>query len=227
MIRGKANQSTSVNRVSEGADQYLKMLRDGTMTQAGWFQALALEGRVFVANIGSVTTPITFGATATIDITKPAAWITVPSSVAILPIYIAAYMEVYGTSAQFEINAVIGTGGSRTSGGTAVTPANYRADNPIASACSAFAGNSTPVFVGSTTNLNEFWRDGAQFTITKTAGSATAAAGDQYKYVWTLKDAVVAPVGVGACQLAVNQGSQAGQGFITIVYAELPVSAAN
>jgi len=223
IIKGTARQDNSVQRVSEGAEVYLRMLREGSISIADFILVCTLEGYGFGANFGTVTTPITPGATANIDVTKPFAWVSCPATHLIIPTEVSVYMEAYGTNAQFQVNAQIGTGGSRTSGGTAVTPANLRSDRPRASVCTAYTGNATPVFVGSTTNVHEFWRDGCQFAITKTTASATAAALDPEKFGWELKNGMAPVIGYGASQIAVHQGSQAGTGFVILKWVELPL----
>ena len=189
------------------------------------FQA-ALDGRLFVASAGALTTPVTFAATATIDVTKPVIWGSVPSGTTIIPVAIVLYMEAFGINAQCEFEAKVGTGGSRTSGGTLVTATNMRSDAPNTSQVTWYQGDATPVFVGSTTNVSRFWRDGEQFAITKTTASATASASDPHKFVWKLLDSYTAPVAVGASQIAVHQGSNAGTGFCDVYYVELPTVSA-
>jgi hypothetical protein len=209
---------------ADGPTLYQQGTRDGAVFSADWLIARMMEGRVFCASAGTVTTPITWDATATIDVTKPILWVSVPATVAVIPLEITLYMEAFGTNAQFECNAQVGTGGSRTSGGTALTPTNLRSDKPVTSSCTVYGGDSSPVFVGSTTNVSEFWRDGQQFAITKTTASATAAASDPNKFVWRLKDSGYGPIGAGASQIAVHQGSQAGTGFCKMVWVEVPVT---
>lgn len=88
----------------------------------------------------------------------------------------------------------------------------------------AYSGDSSLVIVGSTTAKHEFWRDGQQFAITKTTASATAAVSDPVKFVYRLTDDNAPVIGNGACQLAIGQGSQAGQGFVIVRYIEFPAS---
>ena len=76
-----------------------------------------------------------------------------------------------------------------------------------------------------TTNVSEFWRDGQQFCVTKTTANATATASDPFTFTWRLIDSLTAPVCVGASQLMICQGSQAGTGFIEFIYAEYPSTA--
>ena len=120
-----------------------------------------------------------------------------------------------------EIEAITGTGGV-SAGGTAMTITNMRTDAPFTSACTA----TSDITGGTacTTNVNAFWRDGAQFAITKTAGSATVSVNDTNNFVWRYTDGLYAPVVVGAAQLMVTQGSQAGTGFGKIIFIEIPSS---
>ena len=128
-------------------------------------------------------------------------------------------MEAFGTTAQFEVMAAVGTGGA-SAGATACTITNLRTDAPNTSTCTAGSDLTGGTYM--TTNVSEFWRDGQQFAITKSAGSATAAASDPVKFEWKLSDAMTAPVMVGASQLAIVIGSQAGTGFCIVTWAEYP-----
>ena len=215
----------------QGADRAyaaVRALRDGSISVADFLLICALEGRTHIANVGSVTTPITFGA-GTIDITEPDFDLSVPADTLVIPVEINVYMEAFGTSAQFECMAAVGRGGVIASTGTAlIAPAglvNQRLDAPYASKCSAKYAADAASATYMTDNVYEFWRDGAQFAITKTAGSATVAATDPNKFSWRLTDSMVPPIMYsksGICRLNVFAASQAGTGFMTIKYAELP-----
>jgi len=196
-------------------------MRDGTLFTQEWCQSMVLEGRVFCAQAGLLSTAITWTATATNDQTKPAMFLAVPSGTTVIPLYIAVYMEAFGLTAQSECEALTGTG-AVSAGGTAMAITNMRSDAPITSLCTAtsdITGGTAP-----TANISAFWRDGEQFTITKSAGSATAAVSDPHNFTWKRSDTIVAPVIKGAGQLLVTQGSQAGTGFGKIIFIELPTS---
>lgn len=205
----------------------IRLNRRGEIVTSEFVLQAALDGRLYCASAGALTTPVTFGATATIDVTKPVLWGSVPSGTTIIPVAIVLYMEAFGTNAQFECDARIGTGGSRTSGGTLVTATNMRSDAPNTSQVTWYQGDASPVFVGVTTNISRFWRDGQQFAITKATASATATVSDPNRFVWKLMDSYSAPVGIGASQIAVEQGSQAGTGFCDLYYIELPTVSAS
>ncbi len=133
-------------------------------------------------------------------------------------------MEAFGSNAQFECNAVIGTGGSYTSGMTAITPVCTRSDIGTGSSCTVYAGGNSTVTVGSTAHLDVFWRDGQQFAITKTTASATASVSDPCNFVWRALDSGEVHVAGPNSQLAIHQGSQAGTGFVKLVYVEIDSS---
>jgi len=226
IIKAKAQQTTSVSRVSEGNDVYIRALRDGSLSTAGLFQALAIEGRMFQATVGTLTGPSTFASTA-IDGTEPDLIVEVPAGTTILPVSLQIYMEAYGTNAIFECLASYGTGGSKgaATGGTAVTPVNLRSDGPYGSACTVYStiNDATATYV--TGNIVEFWRDGAQVAITKATAVNNIANADFVKFEWSVAKYGFQPVLVGASQLFVNAMSQAGTGFMKLVYAELPSAA--
>lgn len=221
MLEAKARQTSAISGVSEGADVYVRALRDGTLLSADWIMAQTIRGRLMCAQAGLLTTAITWTAVATNDQTKPAVFIDVPLGTTILPIEISLYMEAYGTNAQFECEAITGTGGV-AAGGTAVVITNMRSDAPYNSNCTATSNNTGAT--ACTTNVNAFWRDGQQFAITKTTAKADSSIYDPNKFAWRYKDGLYCPIVVGAGQLMVTQGSQAGTGFCKIIFIEVPTS---
>src|SRR3990167_2155267 len=66
-------------------DSYIspRATRDGTLGSLSYFDLLAQEGRVFCANNGSATTPLTF---LIVGANRPDAWLRVPAGSTCLPI---------------------------------------------------------------------------------------------------------------------------------------------
>jgi hypothetical protein len=220
LFKAKARQTTSVERVSEGADVYLRALRDGSLATADFVAAMSLEGRIFNVSGGVLTTPITITAGA-MTATTPDAAITVPTGITILPLEILLQVEAVGTDAIFECMAAIGAGGSITTAGTAMTPTNMRTDKPYSSACVASVAAITAVVP--TVNYTEFWRDGVPKWITKTPNSATVSVLDApYQWAWTYVKFGYFPVIVGPAHLLTYSSTQAGTGFWKIKWIELP-----
>ncbi len=202
-------------------DQYSKAqgTRDGAIWTADWVLARCAEGRVYIANAGSVTSPITFGA-GDITETEMDLFISVPSGTTIGILEVALVMEAFGTSALFEAMAKTGTGGT-VGAGTSVTPRNLRSDAPFTSNCTITAAATTTSGVALTGP--EFFRAG--YKVAVDAATAGASGGTlQKKFVWNHKDAGYIPIVVGATGTgcAVYAASQAGTGFITVTYVEVP-----
>lgn len=220
-IRGKVQTGYSgvTRQGSDGGIMDLRCARDGVLFTAPWLLAQAMEGRMYSASAGSLTTAITWTGTAACDMTKAAVMIDVPSGTTIIPVSIQLQMEAYGTNAIFECAAHCGSGGV-SAGGTAVTVTNLRSDAPDTTECTVTSDLTGGTAL--TTNICEFWRDGLQVAITKATAVNNIANKDDFKFVWTLAESSAFPIVIGAGQLFVTQGSQAGTGFAKIVWVEIP-----
>ncbi len=219
---------TGVSSVTrpDGDDSFraLRTQRDGALFTSDWVTGLALEGRVFQANAGSVTPPVTFGA-GDIDTTEPDLDISVPAGTLVIPLSITVHMEAFGTTAIFEGMASAGTGGAQGTA-TAITTTNLRADAPNSSNVTAVAAsNADATYM--TTNISEFWRFGAQKVATTGTGDDDSNRLGE-TFVWTAAGSGVWPILYSASttsRLNVFAASQAGTGFILCTYAELPAAA--
>lgn len=222
-IRYQAGTSTAIRATADRTVMDARGTRDGAFYTADWLRAMMLEGRVFVANAGTATAELTFGAGA-IDTTEPDFFMSVPLGTTVIPIEIRIYMEAFGTSAQFECMAACGTGGAEGTDTNLVAGTdlcNLRSDAPYNSGVTC-GHSSAADATYMTANVCEFWRNGQQYAVTKSGGSATASASDPNLFIWRLKDSDVAPVLIGASQMMVFGASQAGTGFITVTFVEIP-----
>mgnify|MGYP001562518375 CR=1 FL=1 len=80
---------------------------------------------------------------------QPALFGIVPADKAIIPVSLWFYVEAFGSNAQAELNAVIGTGGSYTSGMTSRTAVCTRSDITGGSGVTWYQGDNSTVVVGS------------------------------------------------------------------------------
>ena len=213
---------TQITPDAAGADdiyQKLQGSRDGALWTADWVLARCDEGRVFCANAGTVSTPITFGA-GIIDEDEYDLHIAVPSGTIIGILEVTAVLEVVGTSALMEVMAKTGTG-STAGAGTTITPRNLRSDAPFTSNCTIIAAATASSGVEITGA--EFFRDCLGKTVTVATAGASGGTLPR-KFTWNHKAAGYIPIVVGATGAAcgVFCGSQAGQGFITVIYVEIP-----
>ncbi len=219
VIKGNARQTTSVGRVDEGAEVYLRMLRDGTIGITNLIALWSLEGRVFTSSLGAATTPVTFGVT-TLDTTEFDLHVAIPASVVIIPLEFTVNFDLIGATGQVvELALQYGTG-SITGAGTADIPPSSNATSGLASACTvtwaAVAGTAL------TTVVNEFWHDGIQRGSDATTSTTLRS---QTKFSYLAKQTGILQV-IGPSQQLVGWASAlSGVGFARFVYAELPVSA--
>jgi hypothetical protein len=188
---------------------------DGSGIVVPWVTALALEGRVFQANIGSASTPVSFAKTA-YDSDQPQLVVDVPSGTSILPLKIELHLED-SAGTDNEIMATVSTTivGAGTS--TAVTQKNQRSDSPITSGCSVYSlytGNGTDPTVHT-----EIWRSGYAF--------ADSTTNPRPVFTYDVEEHPrVVIVGAGALVIYIVGTTTAPAGYLKVVWAELPSATA-
>lgn len=174
------------------------------------------EGRVFVANVGTATTPTDFAKTA-YDADQPQLVVDVPVGTTIVPLIIKGVFETEAGTLTEMIASVSQTlCGAGTS--TAVTPVNARVQvsgTAPTSACSVYSlytGNCTAPSGG-----YEFARFSAPFTLSD---------GDQlndYRMQWKAADEGWGPQLEGGSSLVIHiDGTTTGPtGYLTVVWWEM------
>ena len=214
-------ETSSVTRLTDD-DQWMNLrgTRDGAMISADWLTAMAMEGRCYGINTGVDTSPDTF--TAAYTAAKPDILVTVPSGTTIIPVFIQINMEDTGSAAIMDWVAVASSVYDADVTDTDLTIYNMRMDAPNSSLCSAgavvSAGGTTPL----TGNFIEFWRGTAGFAADAFNGNTTPTSELITRTAWNVKDSLVPPVIVGEGSLNVYASCQAGLGFITCVWVEVP-----
>ena len=180
-----AAERGSVTRVAEGAALQARGTRDGALFVADWYEAHALEGRIFSATFGAVTTPLTFLITLA---NRPDMWIRCPDGTMILPLVETVTLEAFaGTDTEIDIRDAQNDIGNGTSSAATVGPLNNRTDAPIASVCTArqlATGDTT-----AETNPKSLWRG--------TINTASAAGNDNAAMKTLTRAMMGYPVGVG------------------------------
>lgn len=181
--------------------------RDGIAYGMDWIISKALEGKLFTAQVGSLTTPTTFRAA--IDLDQPELVIDVPSGTTIIPVHVAVYLEdAAGTDNEILAAANPALCGAGTS--TAGTILAKRLNGSFASACKfyyTYSGNCT-----APANYDEFFRDGNAFV---------QAAAVKNKFEWT--PALSPPpviVGPGSLVLWIDGTTTAPAGYAKVSWVE-------
>jgi len=218
-VEGLIKQTTAVDRLKEGADQYLRLLRDGTLSMVDWIAALSLEGRVFTCNAGVATTAIAFGDEG-LDTDEFDLFVSVPSSVVIIPLELNIHFETTGTALLVECVMQVGTGGAANATSTATVTRSSNPNTGLTSACTSVcaANTSGTAFTG---DVKEIWRASDQISIDI---DTIAQIRIPYNYRWKAMTSGVLDVVGPSYGLAVWASSKTGTGMISLKYIELPAS---
>lgn len=221
-IRLLAAQTSAVTRGSEGQYVSARGLRDGALVSADWVQALIMEGKGYIVNNGVLTTPITFNAT--IAAAEQDLFLHVPDNTCVIPIYISVQFEDTGTAQVLDVLAIASSTGDSAVTGTALTKYNLRTDAPATSACTAtgvVTSNGSTTYAG---NFYEFWRPYAGFGEDAFNGSTGFVNSAIQGAEWSITKSAVMPIVADGGSISVYAAAQAGTGFITLAWIELPSS---
>jgi hypothetical protein len=175
-----------------------------------------LEGRVYTANIGTLTGPASFAET-TINYLRPACALRVPSGITIIPLMVQVCWEATGAVLmEGSIRTLSDDIGAGTS--TAITPLNNNtAFTSTASGIivdSLYSGNAAGA--GITANSNEVFRFGNATDLDATA------VGDMAQMLWTplgRKGVPCVVKGTGTLAIQCANGTSS-TGFMVVSWAE-------
>jgi len=204
-IVGRSSERESV---SQGVVRSLVGTPDGALHTADYVLGKALEGRLFHAAVGSLTTPTTFRVGADAD--QPEAVIDVPTGTTIVPVSIQAYLEdAAGTDNEIVAQAnpaVVGAGTSTTG-----TIYSARLNSGESSRCTfryTYSGNGT-----APSSYIEFYRDGNAF--------ANEADTRGLKFAWSIQQAApVVLVGPAALVIYIDGTGTAPAGYLQLAFME-------
>ena len=193
---------------SDGNWMAARALRDGTLSVADFALVASMEGRVFAANMGVVTSPVTTAATTAITNTIAHAWIRVPDGTVAFPLYASLVIESSAATTQIEgsiltCNNDIGTSGAAA----AVGPVALNQQAGVTSSC--FARQLATASTAPTTPIE------------LTRFSAAASAVNQ-RFEWNAQETLSFPVVRGAGTWAIYLGGNAVVYYDQMVWAEDP-----
>lgn len=152
VIQIKGQQDSGVSRVSEGEDVEVRGTRDGALFTQDWRQAMVVEGRGFMFNVGAFSTPITGGGTGSTkpDDDSPDFYIHIPSGTSIMPIRVGVAVGAPTITADDnEVDILLGVDqdashqADATAAGTAEVLYNMNTLHSRSSNCVAYSKNST------------------------------------------------------------------------------------
>lgn len=215
-------RQNSYGNWSEGQDRRLRINRRAEAVVMPAWQQYVFDGRMFVANGGIGSTVITFAGA--YDADAPDFYLYVPNGTTIIPVRIEVIYEAVGTESTMEIIALASDTGDSSATGTSRTIYNMRLDQPRNSACTCtVAIDAAGITDPNANNYFEFWKYQRPLTDTVATGENDR---NPLVFEWSAITDGPAPVIAGhatrGSALAVYAASQAGTGFITVEWIELP-----
>lgn len=116
-------------------DKYFRVNRDGSLYTVDYFESLAEQGRVFASDHGTLTTPLTFLALASL---RPDAVLRNPAASGVFakPMRIKVVLEAAaGTVTECEVRLTKADPGNGTSTAASQGPISTRTDSGVVAAC--------------------------------------------------------------------------------------------
>ena len=184
-------------------------LRDGSLITAPWALARAIEGKVFTAQLGTNSAPITGDA---YDADQPFIALDVSDGFAAVLLKIQVYIEAASGLAN-EVIAETSAVKAEAGTSTPITPVNHKTNGGAPAGTTAFgaySGNAVAVTGGV-----EFWRDGDPYI--------QAATSQNSLYVWTYEAGPIVLVDASSVQVHLA-GAADPTGYARITYVEMLAS---
>ncbi len=210
-------RTTSYESNADGTERPVRLNRRGELVAINPFMQAVADKRVFIATIGSASTPVSFAKTA-YDADQPQLSIDTPAGTTIIPLQIDIWFEDTAGTDNEVILLASGTAVGGTTA-TAVTPVNQFI--PSSGAAPASVCTVYSLYTGNGTDPNaapyfEFYRYIYAFT---------DAANDPEKHIrWSALNNI-APIIQGTGSLVVYiVGSTAPAGYLRAMWMEIPDS---
>ena len=192
-----------------------RAIRDGSLVVLPWYDALALEGRVFSAQNGDETTPLSFNALAA---NRPSAWIRAATSTIVIPLGCTVTLEAAtGTVTEIDLRIADNDIGNGTSTAATVGPLGMKTSLPIAATSVVRHLATADTTAG--TNERTIWRATIQFAL-------ATAEGNPFPTFDISREMMGYPVLVGPATIMVyvTATTTVPTGFVTWKWAEIPTN---
>lgn len=207
-------RSSSHARATEGLKVAVRAWRDGTLGFAEFRDIMAMEGRVFAANFGTVATQLTFLAQAA---NRPDWWVRVPSGTVVIPIFFSVSLGAFaGTVTTVSSRIAQNDIGNGTSSAASIGPLSTNTAAPITALTTArqlATGDTT-----AETNPLEIYK--------QTINTANAAGNDAAGTIRVKRDEMCNPilVGPGTWEGFIWATTTQATGYVVASWIELPTS---
>jgi len=185
---------------------------EGALNVGSQYDAMVARGRVFVANAGTLTAPLS-GNDSLVN-TDPDLLIDVPEGTSIKPLFVGVNYETVGTTLLAECVMSASASLGAQSGGTGITAVSLRTRGGGSTRCTITSAATATAQSG---NVFEFFRHQVQLVEDM---AATEVGWDDRNFRWNAGVDGPAPLLIGDSSLMIWAASQATTCFITAIWAE-------
>jgi len=156
LVKGKAQQTSAKQGESEGADVFLRALRDGSMVLADWKQAAVMGGFGFMTHTGAFSTGVAGGGSAAvIDADRPNFTLSIPDGISVVPLRIGVHV-ITGAPAdanELEILIAVDVNQAMATAGTATADTIYNMNTLASRASTCIARDTYSATLGADPSL--------------------------------------------------------------------------
>ena len=215
-------KTTGVGQAGQGTYRDAAGTLEGAVITADLSYLLSLNGSIFVANNALDTSVATFAGA--YDADGPDLVIDVPLNTTIVPLSIQVQYEAVGTTLLLETFASISNslaGTTTVTGGGTVTPINARIGDASTSGCTVSYSVDAAGCTAQTGRIYDIRLGGFELA---EAMAATEPGWPERNWKWSAKQEGFYPIMDGESSMFIHCASQAGTGFIRVVYYEVATS---
>lgn len=151
IMKAKAQVTTAKQGESEGADVFLRALRDGSIIKCDWKQAAVMGGHGFFADSGALTTGFVSGGSAAIlDNDRPRFLISIPQGIAFIPLRIGVHCQhgTVGDEQEAEILIAVDQDTEFKTDGTGAATPIYNMNTLVAKSSACTCRNTFSATIG-------------------------------------------------------------------------------
>jgi hypothetical protein len=217
-ISGEVFQD-ALRGLSDGNVAPFPQLRMGVPVGASKWDLFALQGRMFTAKETTIGTAMTGSAADNggIVLTAPTFRFTVPvGTTAFIRHLNVSFAAMAGTLNEFAL--IYSQTDSYTSGGTAITPLNWRSDNPRATAVtSCYHASGSAITEGALTNVRALYQE---------IRPAAFTAGETFHVIDKMFEDLQPIVGPTSVLLFLSGSTTANTHYFSLDWAEIPTTSA-
>ena len=230
IIKTVGQTDTGIARVAEDQAVDVRSTRDGALFTADWKQAMILEGRGFMINLGTLTSPVTGGGSGGLTIEKgaPEFAIGIPRGTSLLPLLVDIVCgEPLGTLDADEVDICLAVDQDKDNG---VASGSFNVVKPPIYNMNTLHNRSSACWCNQqytatmTAPVNDIELAHVTKTFEQLAGTGTKSTAFWQGFAMHYEPKTLVIINGPAMFLGYFGGTSAATGFVTCQWIELPTS---